>query len=93
MEVLAAAEGSEQLGTELVGPVGQESELAGDAEAAAGLGSIHELLGKGRRGSSSGGVTSTMTVKEVHLDDVAASGNQRTGIWQAIVGRGHREPR
>ena len=92
VEVLAPAKGSEQLRTELVRPLGQERELAGDAEAAV-LGSVLELLGEGRRGGPGGRVAGTVAVQEVHLDDVAAIGNQRAGIGQAVVGRGHGVPR
>lgn len=92
LEVLAAAKGSQELSTELVGPSSEKTELAGGPEAVACLGCVGNLGGESGRGGTTGRVTSTVTVQKLHLVDGAASWDVGAGVGKTVVGRADRVP-
>ena len=86
LEVLETTERSQELSTELVGPVSEESKLSSSLEAASSLGSVGDLLCKGLWRSSAGWVTGSVAVQEEHLCNLAAGWDQRVGIRKTVVG-------
>lgn len=54
---------------------------------------ILDFLSKGSRSSAAGRITSTVAVKKMQLDNVAAIRNQRTRVRQIIICGRHRIPR
>lgn len=51
------------------------------------------FLGKGSWSSAAGGISGTVTVKKVKLDNVAAIGDQWARIREAVIRRGNGIPR
>lgn len=74
---LLTTERRQQFSTELVGPIVQEVERTGSAEARLGRRGGMELR-RERAGTRTGcGVSGTMAVKEVHLSELTPGGNGR----------------
>lgn len=73
-EILAPAKGSQKLSTELVSPVGQESQFARNLETRS-LGGICKLRGKCRWRSAAGRVSCTVAIQQMHLVDGASIRN------------------
>lgn len=83
-ELLAAPERRQQLGAELVGPVGQEGQVAAYLQAV--LGRVRDFVGELGRRRAASRIPGAVAVQEMYLGHAAALGGERIGIGQPIIG-------
>lgn len=92
LKVLRSSKGREELSSELVSPLVEELELSPRREAILGC-DIMKLIGKLGWVSARGGVSRTVSVKQVDLGDLACIGGKWGCLFQAVKTGRDRVPR